>query len=129
MPKKTDATTNPQELKDLVIKFCQERHWEQHHSPKNLAMGIAIEAAELMEHYQWDQPVDLREVSDELADVLFNLLNLAQRENIDVAASFMKKYQKILAKYPLEKFNEQRSDLDEYRRIKQIYRGKKDRNE
>ena len=125
---KKDTDTTIQELKEIVIKFTKDRHWELHHKPKNLAMGIAIEAAELMEHYQWDQPVDRDEMSDELADILFNILNFAQQENIDIATSFMKKYEKLLKKYPVEKFNEERGDLDEYRRIKQQYRRNKNKS-
>jgi dCTP diphosphatase len=121
---KRDDDTTLQELKDLVIKFCQDRHWQKHHTPKNLAMGIAIEAAELMEHYQWDlaEVPDREEVSDELADILFNVINFAHQENIDLTTSFMKKFEKLQVKYPLEKFSKDVNDLDEYKRIKNAYR-------
>ncbi|HLC91886.1 MAG TPA: nucleotide pyrophosphohydrolase [Candidatus Saccharimonadales bacterium] len=128
MPKKSDQDTTIQELKDMVKKFGAERHWQRHHTPKNLAMGIAIEAAELMEHYQWERAgkPDPDEVADELSDVLFNLLNFAMIEKIDITSAFMAKHKKLQAKYPKEKFNKGHDDLDEYRKIKKAYRqGKK----
>ncbi|HSX47133.1 MAG TPA: nucleotide pyrophosphohydrolase [Patescibacteria group bacterium] len=123
-----DDKTTIQELKDLVIKFAKDRHWEKHHVPKNLAMGIAIEAAELMEHYQWEREgdPDPEEVADELADIIFNALNFAYVTNIDVASAFMHKYEKIVKKYPVDIFNEKNDTLKDYRRIKKQYRqGKK----
>jgi dCTP diphosphatase len=133
MPKteQNDANTTIQELKELVIKFVTDRHWQRHQAPKNLVMNIAIEAAELMEHYVWEREgkPDSEEVADELADVLFNVLNFAQQENIDITTAFINKYQKIIKKYPLEKFNEDRDDLDEYRRIRHIYRSGKNKEQ
>jgi dCTP diphosphatase len=126
---KTDKDMTIQELKDLVITFARDRHWQRHHTPKNLTMGIvAIEAAELMEHYQWERAGEPNrdDVSDELADVLFYIFNFAYIENIDIASSFMRKYEKLQVKYPLSKFNQDHDDLDEYRKIKKAYRqGKK----
>lgn len=123
-----DDETTLQELKDLVTKFTAERHWEKHHAPKNLAMNIAIEAAELMEHYVWDRAgePDKQEVADELADVFFNVLNFAQSQNIDLAEAFISKFERLQVKYPVEKFNKDRDDLDEYRSIKKAYRASKD---
>lgn len=125
--KKNDAQTTLQDLKDLVKMFCEDRHWQRHHTPKNLAMGIAIEAAELMEHYQWEREgkPNPEEVADELADVLFNLLNFALCENIDISSSFERKYKKLLKKYPVKKFNKNTDDLAEYQRIKKAYRASK----
>ncbi len=121
---KRDREVTIQELKDLVDKFSAERNWQKHHAPKNLAMNIAIEAAELMEHYVWDRAgePDKQEVADELADVLFNVLNFASTQRIDLATAFMDKFEKLEKKYPVEKFNVDRDDLDEYRRIKKTYR-------
>lgn len=121
---KTDKSTTIEELKELVRKFGKERHWERHHTPKNLAMGIVIEAAELMEHYQWERQgkPDREEVADELADVLFNVLLFAAVENLDLSNSFLSKYKKLQKKYPIEKFNKKTDDLEEYRRIKKSYR-------
>lgn len=124
----TDNETTLNEHKNLVEKFGQERNWGRHHTPKNLAMNVAIEAAELMEHYVWEREgeADKKEVADELADVLFNVLNFAVTENIDLTSAFMSKYEKLQKKYPASKFNEGSDDLTEYRRIKKDYRdGKK----
>jgi len=120
----SDADTTIQELKELVIKFSRDRHWQRHHTPKNLAMGIAIEAAELMEHFQWERggKPDKSAVADELADVMFNILNFAQSQNIDITSSFASKYKKLLIKYPIEKFNKNSDDLDEYWKVKKAYR-------
>ncbi len=121
--RKIDIDTTIQELKDLVIKFSNDRNWQRHHTPKNLAMGMTIEAAELMELYQWERAgkPDPEEVADELADIVFRVLNFAQTENLDIVTSFMHKYQKILKKYPVEKFNKKANNLNEYRKIKKTY--------
>jgi NTP pyrophosphatase (non-canonical NTP hydrolase) len=76
----SDRTTTLSDLRQLVANFVDARDWQQFHSPKNLSMSLAIEAAELMEHFQWltidqsraiaGQPEKLTEVSDELADIL-----------------------------------------------------------
>src|SRR5262249_40666692 len=79
----SDATTTVAALKDAVRRFADERAWEPFHSPKNLAMGLAVEAAELMEHFLWvdsaasrevaNDPARRAEVADELADVACHL--------------------------------------------------------
>lgn len=60
MTKQNDKTTPIQTLKDLIASFTEEHQWAQFHSPKNLAMSIAIEAAELMEIFQWTKPRSTR---------------------------------------------------------------------
>ena len=75
-----DNTTPVAALKEAMARFVAEREWEQFHSPKNLTMALAVEAAELMEHFQWltteasrdlpNDPAKLAEVADELADVI-----------------------------------------------------------
>ena len=57
------------ELKEELIKFQTERDWKKFHTPENLAKSISIEAAELLEHFQWGKDYDIDEVADELADV------------------------------------------------------------
>lgn len=127
MKKYSDKSTNIQELKDLVEKFATERNWKKHHSGKNLSMNIAIEAAELMEHFQWERSggPDMDAVADELADVIFNCLNFATTHDIDIAQSFVKKYEKLVEKYPVEIFNENNDSLDDYVKIKKEYREKR----
>src|SRR5262249_38441985 len=83
----SDRTTTLSDLRQLIANFVAARDWQQFHSPKNLSMSLAIEAAELMEHFQWltieqsraipSQPEKLTEVSDELADILCYALALA----------------------------------------------------
>jgi dCTP diphosphatase len=124
MKGKTDAETTIAELKQLVAQFSQERNWGKHHGPKNLAMNIAIEAAELMEHYVWerDGDPDKAEVADELADIVFNCLNFAATQDIDISTAFMSKFQRLQQKYPTEIFNDTNDSLDDYQKIKQRYR-------
>ncbi len=126
MNKFSDSTTTIQQLKDFVDIFVKDRNWQRHHSPKNLAMNIAIEAAELMEHFQWerDGEADMEAVADELADVIFNCLNFASVTNIDIAEAFISKYNKLGKKYPIEVFNAHNDSLKDYDRIKKAYRAK-----
>lgn len=93
-------------------EFVSERDWSQFHSPKNLAMSLAIESAEVMEHFQWltiDESRSLdedrkAEVAEEVADVCCYLLAIANEMNIDLAASVEAKMVKNRAKYPSEHF-------------------------
>lgn len=125
--KYADQTTTIQDLKDLVAKFVDERDWSKHHSPKNLAMNVAIEAAELMEHFVWEEQSDPKsqEVADELADVLFNVFNFATTNDIDLSEAFDRKYQKLVKKYPVEVFKNADGSLKDYKKIKQSYRNSK----
>jgi len=109
----TDATTTIADLRDLVARFVAERDWQQFHSPKNLSMSLAIEAAELMEHFQWidigesrravDDPAKLAAIREELADVLCYALALANELNLDLADAVRDKMVKNAAKYPADK--------------------------
>jgi dCTP diphosphatase len=108
----SDSTTTLAELRDLVRRFVEERDWRQFHSPKNLSMSLAIEAAELMEHFQWidaaesrrtgDDPTKLAEVRDEIADCMCYLLALANELNIDLSSAVRDKMVKNATKYPAE---------------------------
>jgi NTP pyrophosphatase (non-canonical NTP hydrolase) len=90
-------------------------------------MNIAIEAAELMEHYVWerDGEPDKAEVADELADVIFNCLNFAASQDIDITTAFMAKFERLQKKYPTTIFNADNDSLDDYQKIKQQYRAGK----
>jgi dCTP diphosphatase len=88
---------------DAIREFTAERDWAQFHSPANLAKSIAIEAGELLEHYQWDDEADLSEVKDELADVLTYCYQLADRLDLDPDEIVLSKLEKTRAKYPVEK--------------------------
>lgn len=127
--KRDDATTIA-ELKELIVAFRDERGWKDEHSPKNLSMSIAIEAAELMEHFQWDtyRRENKQEIADELADILSYCLNLADVLDIDVATTFRDKLKRAALKYPVEKFNRNNKNVEEYYEVKKAYReGKKPR--
>jgi NTP pyrophosphatase (non-canonical NTP hydrolase) len=96
------------ELTARLRDFAAERGWEQFHSPKNLAMALSVEAAELTEHFQWlteAQSLELDErqrdaVSLEMADVLIYLARMADRLNIDLIAAARRKIAFNAVKYP-----------------------------
>lgn len=108
-----DTTTTVAQLKAAVAAFADEREWLQFHSPKNLSMALAAEAAELMEHFLWTQPEDSltrskdprrsADIRDELADVIIYALEFANVAGIDVAAAVRAKMQQNAEKYPVEK--------------------------
>jgi NTP pyrophosphatase (non-canonical NTP hydrolase) len=108
-----DDTTTLSALKEAVRRFAAEREWEPFHSPKNLVMGLAVETAELMEHFLWMEPAESRQVvaepgkreqvADELADVACYLLNLSLTLNIDLSEAIRAKMEKNARKYPVEK--------------------------
>ena len=91
------------ELIQEVMAFSEERDWDQFHSPVNLAKSIAIEAAELLECYQWNDDANPDAVEEELADVLNYCLQLAVKLNLDPAEIIRKKMKKNALKYPVEK--------------------------
>jgi dCTP diphosphatase len=125
--KKGDVETTLQELKDLVVRFREERNWGKHHTPKNLAMSIAIEAAELMEHFQWDEYTkrNQEKIAEELADILIYCFYFADTCKIDIATAYRSKLAASSRKYPVELFNEKTDSPDAYHKIKQAYRQQK----
>ena len=107
-------TKTPDRLETLragINAFVAERDWDQFHNPKNLAMSLAIEAAEVMEHFQWLTPEQAAslpaatrdEVALECADVMLYLLRLTDKLGIDLAAAAEKKLALNAQKYPVEK--------------------------
>lgn len=104
----TDRTTTVAELKAAVERFAAERCWERYHTPKNLAVSAAIEAAELLECFQWLTPAEAesldeearRHAGEEIADVLSYLLGLCTKLDIDLSAAFEDKMRKNALKYP-----------------------------
>ncbi len=93
-----------------IRAFRNEREWEQFHSPKNLAMALMVETAELAEHFQWlsqEQSRNLSEkqkdaVKDEIGDVMIYLANIADKLDIDPVEAAHAKLEKNRAKYPVE---------------------------
>ncbi len=107
-----DSSTTLNELKQLMAEFVSERDWGQFHSPKNLSMSLAIESAEVMEHFQWLTINESRnldesqksEVADELADVFCYLLAISKSMQIDLSSAVKSKMEKNRRKYPAEEF-------------------------
>ena len=89
------------ELRDEIIKFQKERDWKKFHTPENLAKSISIEAAELLEHFQWGKEYDIDEVADELADVLNYCILMADALDLDVKEIVLNKMEKNALKYPI----------------------------
>jgi len=87
------------ELRYMVEEFVSERDWHQVHAPKNLSMALSIEAAELMEHFQWismdesrnPDPDKLSQIGEELADVLCYAMGMANELNIDIETAMKNK--------------------------------------
>lgn len=82
--------------------FVAEREWDKFHTPENLAKSISIEAAELLELYQWNTNPDQQEVEEELADVLTYCIHLANRLDLDIDEIILSKLEKTRVKYPVE---------------------------
>ena len=91
------------EALDRLRRFVAERDWEQFHTPENLAKSISIEAAELLELYQWDSNPDVERVKEELADVLAYCFHLADRIGVTPEEIILSKIDKNELKYPVEK--------------------------
>ena len=99
------------DLRDRLRRFASDRDWDQYHSPKNLASALIVEAAELLEHFQWmtenasKSPTtkQLAQVREEMADVLIYLIRLADKLNIDLLLATRQKVEKNALKYPADK--------------------------
>lgn len=110
----SDVDTTVAQLRKLVADFVAEREWHSYHDAKNLAMSAAIEAGELMEHFQWVRSDEVpavvsneakrAEIADEIADVLCYMLALANVLDLDLSESLRAKMVKNAAKYPVERF-------------------------
>lgn len=106
----TDTETTFAAVRQRLQQFVADRDWAQYHTPKNLAMSIAIEAAELMEHFQWStpegsqrlarDPAERERIADELADVLIYCFHFANQANIDVSSAVYAKLVRNEARFP-----------------------------
>lgn len=93
-----------QETIDRIRKFTEDRDWDQFHSPANLVKSIVIEAAELLECFQWsDEEYDLQHIKEELADVMVYSQNLLDKLGLDADEIINMKMSQNEAKYPVEK--------------------------
>ncbi|MGC8576380.1 MAG: nucleotide pyrophosphohydrolase [Thermoproteota archaeon] len=109
-----DSKTTLQELKVLVKDFVNRRNWAKYHNPKDLAESICIEAAELLEIFQWataeeasswkNDPSKIDSIKDELADVLIYCFSMANALDVDLSEAILKKLEKNEKKYPVEKY-------------------------
>ncbi len=110
------------EMKERLRAFCAERDWDQFHSPKNLAMALAVEAAELVELFQWltaeqsaaPDPQLRARAAEELADVLWYLVRIADRLDIDLLAAADAKLASNAGKYPAAQVRGRSRKYDEY---------------
>ena len=109
----TDARATVDSLTLAVRRFCEERDWDQFHGPKDLAVGLITEAAELLERFRFlseedcvrsfDDPEKRERIESEMADVFFFLLRLADRFDIDLVAAFDRKMIKNAERYPADR--------------------------
>jgi NTP pyrophosphatase (non-canonical NTP hydrolase) len=98
-------------LQKMIIKFRDERHWKKFHNPKDSAISLNLEAAELLEHFQWKDKKEVKEhvvkqkkeISEELSDILFWVLLMSHDLKIDIFNEFIRKLKKNAKKYPVEK--------------------------
>ncbi|MFC1750394.1 nucleotide pyrophosphohydrolase [Pseudomonadota bacterium] len=110
------------QLKLRLRQFAADRDWDQFHSPKNLSMALSVEAAELVEHFQWlteeqsqSLPEDtLQEVALELADIQLYLIRIADKLNVDLMATVDKKIELNEKKYPADKVRGSAKKYTEY---------------
>lgn len=112
-----------QDLRTRLRQFAGERDWDQFHSPKNLAMALIVEAAELVEHFQWlteeqsqSLPDEKRaEIEAELADILIYLVRIADKLNIELYPATLAKLEQNARKYPAGQVRGQSKKYNEYK--------------
>lgn len=103
-------TIDIQKIKTEIRQFCKDRDWDQYHSPKNVAAALSVEASELLEIFQWVKEDDSRKImlnekqathiKEEISDVFYYLVRMADLLNIDIEAEFYEKMKKNALKYP-----------------------------
>jgi len=110
------------QFKVRLRQFAKERDWDQFHSPKNLSMALIVEAAELVEHFQWLteeqssslEQKQLEKVQEELADIQIYLIRIADKLNVDLIGAVSKKIEANAKKYPSEKVRGSSKKYTEY---------------
>jgi NTP pyrophosphatase (non-canonical NTP hydrolase) len=109
-----DTKMTIEEMKSAVQNFCEERDWDQFHNPKDLAIGAVTESSELLEIFRFKSVEDCermmkssfedrQQIADELADILFFVVRIAQKYRFDLDEAFVAKMLKNKAKYPVDK--------------------------
>lgn len=122
VPTAPSANDSLTALRDLTRQFAGERDWQQFHTPKNLAMALSVEVAELAEHFQWlktgadDELDDARRtaIRHELADVLLYLVQLADKRGVDLYAAAVEKMALNAVKYPAAQVRGDARKYNEY---------------
>jgi dCTP diphosphatase len=110
----TDEQTTVAALRAATEDFVARRDWQQFHTPKNLSISIAIEAAELMEHFQWlsleasqaavEDPAERAEVADELADVIIYCMSMSNACGVDISDAVLAKLARNEGRFPVGEF-------------------------
>jgi NTP pyrophosphatase (non-canonical NTP hydrolase) len=104
--------TNPlEEITAAIVKFRDQRNWKQYHNPKDLALSLVLESAEVMEHFQWKSKEEMdahvkthkKEISAELADVFYWVMLMCHDLNIDIVKASKLKMKENAKKYPVAK--------------------------
>lgn len=110
-PPKAQSSDSFEDISQLIYKHLEERDWVGN-PPRGLAISIALEANELLEHYQWsDKPVGTtQDLAEELADIFIYGFEFAQANNIDIASAIRAKLEKAAKKYPAEAFKNKGED-------------------
>lgn len=133
--KLNDIETSIKNLREVVLDFVRERDWEKYHNPKDIAEGICIEAAELLQLFQWIKPEEsshfrsnsakVRKIKEELADVFVYCLTMANSLDIDVTSAVVRKIRQNEKKYPVSLYwgkahltDDSRNDESARRRVK-----------
>ncbi len=128
----TDNQTLISQIKERILTFCEVRNWRKDAQPRDLAISISLECAELLEHFQWDanyscekiksDKVEISHLSHELADILIYAVLFADRLNIDLSQIINNKLVLNEKKYPQKLFKSKKISLKQYKKIKQIFR-------
>jgi NTP pyrophosphatase (non-canonical NTP hydrolase) len=105
-----DTTATFEQVKEQLAEFNRSRNWDEYHNPKDLAVSISIEAAELLENFQWKQtrqPEEIKQdeeltgnIKDEMADILIYLFIMANRLDIDLSSTMLEKVKKNEGRFP-----------------------------
>jgi NTP pyrophosphatase (non-canonical NTP hydrolase) len=107
---------------EKIVKFVNERNWQKFHNPKDLAISLNLEAAEVLEHFQWKSPQEINDhvknnkddISDELVDVLYWVLLMSHYLDVDLKKAFERKMKQNEKKYPVDKARGKHSKYTAY---------------
>lgn len=117
-------TANRDEMLEKILAYVKARDWEQFHNPKDVAISLSLEASEVLEHFQWKSPAEIKqhlednlgEVAEELSDVLYWVLLMAHYLKVDLNEAFDKKMLQNEKKYPAAKAKGSHKKYTHYRK-------------